>query len=96
MNRAATVRACRPPQARLSVVKQDRFLTGAARIKLFIHALSATSDSKRDRYLPRLVGRARAVIRDVFPKYRPITNGCGPGDRGRFGGGPTSSVSYVR
>ena len=43
MNRAATMRACRPPQAQLYVVKPDRFLTDAARIKLFIHALSSTA-----------------------------------------------------
>ncbi len=38
MNRAATVRERRPPQARFSAVKPDRFLTGAARIKPFILA----------------------------------------------------------
>ena len=30
MNRAATVRACRPPQARFLHLKPYRFLTGAA------------------------------------------------------------------
>ena len=59
MNRAATVTECRspqacrppqtyrPPQARVSAVKPDRFLTGAARIELFLNAL-------RSRYIQQL------------------------------------------
>ena len=41
MNRAATVRE------RFSAVKQDRFLTGAARTKLFMHSLTVSVPAKR-------------------------------------------------